>query len=156
MSMVVLNSKLTKMFDNSPYLPIGIAKLKKHNIIDRVLPIARSAIVVGTKMSTNAEPMPVKNRQTMTISNPISGLRRMTELNNTRLYDMSSKFQNFAIVKWFIKIIEYQTYNVRFTDDTKCHLGNRERRQPATVLSCTIFQNSKYPSPWCQGFSKSY
>ena len=87
------------MFDNSPYLPIGIAKLKKHNIIDRVLPIARSAIVVGTKMSTNAEPRPVKIRQTMTISNPISGLRRMTELNNTRLYDMSSKFQNFAIVK---------------------------------------------------------
>ena len=86
------------MFDNSPYLPIGIAKLKKHNIIDRVLPIARSAIVVGTKMSTNAEPMPVKNRQTMTISNPISGLRRMTELNNTRLSQLAQPLTIYVAV----------------------------------------------------------
>ena len=43
-----------------------MAKLKKHNNVDRLLPIARSAMIVGTKMRETPALIPVRKRQVMT------------------------------------------------------------------------------------------
>ena len=72
------------MLDNSPYLPIGIAKLKKHNIIDRVLSIARSDMIVGTKMRRTPELIPYRNRQAMKDSKTVSKAHAKAKPNITK------------------------------------------------------------------------